>query len=482
VASVNDNVYVNIIANTQGFTDKMKSALQPIRQFTQVLNSIMAMGGAAMVINKVVQAVGDMEKAYAKLYPESQKAVGSLKDWNDSITRMKADSGEVVSKILNPIRAALLDIIDPAHRAKMALQEVTDVTAGWAKYTSSATKKTNEIDAAKQALKDAQDIKKSVSNQIAEYNKMVNQLGKRPDFGTRSLAYMEKGYDSSAAQAAATQDIAKYDQTLKFLSETLKQLKTDLDNANTAIKEIPIWLSENATKNLTDAEKMLLEYLKENVDLQIVRLETAQDYMDVMDKIYQQEAEALGTGTKGSSKAVSRKTRGRKDAADKADDETEAVKELSAEWQSYADLLVTISASLGEAFVTGDYITAIKQMTTALLDFIAKEAIAAGLKQILAGNIPFGIALLALGGITMGISAGARSADWGGGGGHSVELPHMASGGIVTRPTLAMIGEAGPEAVVPLGRGGGGTTIIVQGSIWQTEDLARAVAGAQARW
>jgi hypothetical protein len=40
----------------------------------------------------------------------------------------------------------------------------------------------------------------------------------------------------------------------------------------------------------------------------------------------------------------------------------------------------------------------------------------------------------------------------------------MAAGGIVTGPTLAMIGEAGPEAVVPLnGRHGfgGGQTIVV---------------------
>jgi phage-related minor tail protein len=35
----------------------------------------------------------------------------------------------------------------------------------------------------------------------------------------------------------------------------------------------------------------------------------------------------------------------------------------------------------------------------------------------------------------------------------------MAEGGIVTRPTLAVIGEAGPEAVIPLGRGGAGTSI-----------------------
>lgn len=38
-------------------------------------------------------------------------------------------------------------------------------------------------------------------------------------------------------------------------------------------------------------------------------------------------------------------------------------------------------------------------------------------------------------------------------------IPMLANGGIVTKPTLAIIGEAGPEAVVPLGRGGfGGNT------------------------
>jgi phage-related protein len=41
-------------------------------------------------------------------------------------------------------------------------------------------------------------------------------------------------------------------------------------------------------------------------------------------------------------------------------------------------------------------------------------------------------------------------------------VPHLAEGGIVRSPTLAMIGEAGPEAVVPLSGGGGtgGTTTI----------------------
>jgi hypothetical protein len=49
------------------------------------------------------------------------------------------------------------------------------------------------------------------------------------------------------------------------------------------------------------------------------------------------------------------------------------------------------------------------------------------------------------------------------------DIPMLAAGGIVTGPTLAMIGEAGPEAVIPLdrmGSMGGGTnvTINVQGA------------------
>jgi hypothetical protein len=42
-------------------------------------------------------------------------------------------------------------------------------------------------------------------------------------------------------------------------------------------------------------------------------------------------------------------------------------------------------------------------------------------------------------------------------------IPMLAEGGIVTSATLAMIGEKGPEAVIPLDRmgqmGGGGTTV-----------------------
>lgn len=47
-------------------------------------------------------------------------------------------------------------------------------------------------------------------------------------------------------------------------------------------------------------------------------------------------------------------------------------------------------------------------------------------------------------------------------GGNSFRIPKMATGGIVTRPTVALIGEAGAEAVIPLSQMGnmGGATVV----------------------
>lgn len=57
------------------------------------------------------------------------------------------------------------------------------------------------------------------------------------------------------------------------------------------------------------------------------------------------------------------------------------------------------------------------------------------------------------------------------------EVKGLAHGGIVTRPTVALIGEAGPEAVVPLDRGFGGVVVnvTVQGSVVTEAELARTI-------
>ncbi len=60
----------------------------------------------------------------------------------------------------------------------------------------------------------------------------------------------------------------------------------------------------------------------------------------------------------------------------------------------------------------------------------------------------------------------------------------LAEGGIVTRPTFAMVGEAGPEAVIPLsqlGMTGGGINIYLQGDFYTTAEIAEKFAGELAR-
>ena len=60
-------------------------------------------------------------------------------------------------------------------------------------------------------------------------------------------------------------------------------------------------------------------------------------------------------------------------------------------------------------------------------------------------------------------------------------IPGLADGGIVTGPTLAMIGEAGPEAVVPLDRMrgfGGGVTVNINGGLATSAEIGAAVVQA----
>ena len=63
----------------------------------------------------------------------------------------------------------------------------------------------------------------------------------------------------------------------------------------------------------------------------------------------------------------------------------------------------------------------------------------------------------------------------------SQNIPTLADGGIVNRPTIAMIGEAGPEAVVPLGKkglGGGDLHVHFYGGVWNEDHLKKKLREA----
>jgi hypothetical protein len=65
--------------------------------------------------------------------------------------------------------------------------------------------------------------------------------------------------------------------------------------------------------------------------------------------------------------------------------------------------------------------------------------------------------------------------------GGGINIPKMAAGGIVNQPTLAMIGEAGPEAVIPLsrmGQMGGGINITVNTGVGDPVAIGKSIVDA----
>ena len=133
------------------------------------------------------------------------------------------------------------------------------------------------------------------------------------------------------------------------------------------------------------------------------------------------------------------------------------------------------------------YFTGLKETLSGIWDVIVgiftgdKDKILEGFKGIVNGIITMFNAMIGLVN-----SFEFKAPDWvpgigGKGWGPSIpEIPRLAQGGIVRSPTLAMIGESGPEAVVPLGSGGAGAkiTINIMGNTYGFDDFENKVAEA----
>ena len=138
-------------------------------------------------------------------------------------------------------------------------------------------------------------------------------------------------------------------------------------------------------------------------------------------------------------------------------------------WAEANPTLIKTIAAVGVALIgAGGLLIALSQISKAVI------SINAALVVLRALSGPAGWAMLAAGmAIAAGTIIGMKKLIGG------ATVPTMQHGGIVTRPTFGLMGEAGPEAIVPLSRMRGGVTwtgdIIVQGSVIAERDLAETV-------
>ena len=127
--------------------------------------------------------------------------------------------------------------------------------------------------------------------------------------------------------------------------------------------------------------------------------------------------------------------------------------------KSVGTLLSYAGAAISGIGAVVQFAYAIKTLSDAFRKLAVAEAIAQAFKG------PAGWAMLA-GGLAIGAGA-------------ALAIEKLATGGIVSKPTMALIGESGPEAVVPLGRGGAGmgTTVVINaGAFVGDERQAREFA------
>ena len=134
---------------------------------------------------------------------------------------------------------------------------------------------------------------------------------------------------------------------------------------------------------------------------------------------------------------------------------------LAANWDSIASALSRSINAIGDAFRF-----VFNSMIGTVEDFINMFVGAANAIVDLVNSITNAIAGLFGGGRAFEISSIS-----------SVSLPKLQTGGIITRPTIAMVGESGPEAVIPLKHGiTGGITINFNAPVYGMADFEAAVA------
>lgn len=135
-------------------------------------------------------------------------------------------------------------------------------------------------------------------------------------------------------------------------------------------------------------------------------------------------------------------------------------------YQTYANIAGIAGNMVGTLLTGGDAAEAMKAM---IKDTVATVLMAIGTTQLALAMAPGGITRLP-GALAAFAAAGVVKA--------------LGEGGVVTSPTMALIGEKGPEAVIPLGRGGGmGSTHyhthIHAGSVIAERGLRSIVAGGR---
>ena len=396
----------------------------------------------AQLQDKINEKWGGRAQAVAKTY------TGQVKQLKDQYGDLKEDLGEIVAYNMPAFIELSKSIIGKLQEWTNEMFKNRQEILEWKRELGGMTKETIQAELA------------AVDKEIGIYAKLIlrlentidstGRLSKQHRIAAERLKEVNPEYDKLIKRQKQLWDVlAEVEGKLKDQKIAMKEVvkvSTELKEASDEWANTIIWTGQvlDDLIEMTDSQRESQQWLNETIK---EGEEDLADYAAAMLRVQENailmegKQEAVTTMFEEQNKAI--------------EAQKEAVEALTADFIAFADAIEPMGNLLKEMA---------KQGFSTVLRAIGEQMMAMAALFFSTGQ--FAKAALSLAGGLAAIVA-------------SNYIKSLAKGGIVTQPTLALIGESGPEAVVPLGKGGGiGTTInvYVQGSIQTEKDLAQSIA------
>jgi hypothetical protein len=445
--------------------DKTKRAIGAMGdRMTALAASFGVAGSSADDSKNKFSGVGATVKTVADKLKDYREAVLKTVDANKSL----ADATQGVLDAQQKVIDAGNDITDSLRKLDKAGRDVTKAIAGVAKAQENTAQAQTDyrksVDATVKAQTKLSTATLEVQKAQDAFNQAVNGYGassKQGKDAQRTLSEAQRDaerstYDAEKAQydliaaeaelAAVRSDATSTPQLIREAEIALAEAKLDLIEA-----QIDQTDSQVAVTDATDKYDQMLNGVKADSEI----------YKDLLDQLNEAKATeqaaiegvteariAEQDALKGIAEALDAEAEAAQGVEDAKYAQAEAERDLEKAYRDEAAAIRDVAdAQLAEAKAILAVADAQKELNTA-----KKNAPAAGVAKIdkaLATAVSLASAAVTTSAASM---AQFRAGD----------IRYMAEGGIVTSPTAAIIGERGPEAVIPLDRAGGfGTTIML---------------------
>lgn len=425
---------------------KAYNAVMKMNPVGLALTATLALASAFMLLNKRKKQAVEVER---KLSDEAQKEIADnqvrLAQANNLIDTIKDQniSNEQRRRLITKLNTEYGDLLPNLIDEKDSVEDIATAQKEMNKQMAKKIAMIAVQDEMNQAVQDAVEAQKVFNNTVKESDKLATKSQEL--FGRVLSAQDVENYKKSLM--SLTPEQARLVQDLDLNNTLLAVNKKNLDDANASVVEVGKSVDELASSLSTSSEKTEensdeVAELKNNIDELVLSLD---DYVDVYDEVEEVTEDFAGNLAK-----------------------------INAQRKFLQDGMSTLGSVFQQAFEAGltsgeSFFKTLSKAFTDLAKKIAATALAALALALILSAVFGGASVAGIKTFGAGFEGGFKelfvgiASSMGG-------IPGLAEGGIVTGPTLAMIGEGGEsEAVIPLSKlgsvAGTNQNIVVTGRI-----------------